>query len=97
MKKNSTTTVVGALCFGALIVAVAMHIISWLIKLFGGTPNWGILSALVMIVLYIAVAYQAFFFVSRKSVGWKIVYWVSLAVALLLIVLPLAGVSFFAL
>lgn len=102
MKKNDSNNsngkapnLIGALCFIALVLAALMHFVTWLVKIFGGHPNWGILGSLVMIILYFAVAYQGYFYVKNKSTAYKIVYWVALAVALLLIILPLSGVSLF--
>lgn len=92
---NKTPNLIGALCFIALILAAAMHFITWLIKLCGGTPSWGILSSLVMIILYFAVAYQGYNYVKNKSNAYKATFWIALTVALLLIILPLSGVKIF--
>lgn len=94
---SKTPNLIGALCFIALILAAAMHFITWLVKIFGGNPSWGILSSLVMIILYFAVAYQGYHYVKNKSNTYKIIFWIALTVALLLIILPLSGVKLFAL
>lgn len=94
-KTSSNNQTLGLIAFIVLAVTGLGLLITAIIEYAGGSVDLGeYVNVLVQIALYVVVAWVSFAYVSKKQVWMKVVYWISIAVIAIAIILPLLNEIF---